>query len=195
MSREEERDLLERCRAGESTAYEPIVRAYEGRLYGFFYRLTGDVDEARDLTQDTFIRAYRRIHLYSPDRPLVPWLLSIARNLHVDRLRSRNGRENDRVWTSRPLDILPDPGPAPDRAAIEGEIREMLWNALNTLGPLHREILILKDIEDLDYREIAAILNIPPGTVASRLHNARVALRDSLNARTRDHDRDLPVCA
>jgi len=180
MNRDEERSLLERCQAGESEAYEPIVRALEGRLFRYFYGLIRDTDEARDLTQDTFIRAYYRLHLYCTDRPLVPWLFMIARNLHVDRLRSRNGRDRESTRTSQPLSMLPDPGPAPDRASIEGETSEHLREALNRLGRLHREILILKDIEELSYREIATILKIAPGTIASRLYNARAALRNIL---------------
>ncbi len=117
MNRDEERSLLERCQAGEGEAYEPIVRALEGRLFRYFYGLPRDTDEARDLTQDTFIRAYYRLHLYCTDRPLVPWLFMIARNLHVDRLRSRNGRDRESTRTSQLLPMLPDPGPAPDRAA------------------------------------------------------------------------------
>ncbi len=191
MSREEERALLERCRAGDREAYEPIVRATERRLYGYLHQLTGDPEEARDLTQDTFVRVYTRLHRYRSERPLVPWLFAIARNLYLDDRRRRNGRNGEHHLTSLPLAVLPDPGPAPDQAAIEREDRARLWQALNELSPAHREILVLKDIEGLEYREIASILNVPPGTVGSRVHAARRALRELLT-RT---GFGLPVCA
>jgi len=175
-----ERELLLKCRAGDAEAYEPIVRAYEGRLYGLALGLVHNSEDARDLVQDAFVRAFRSLDLYDADRSFVTWLMSVCRNLCIDFLRRRRfSRSLDGGDDETPPQIA-DPGAVTDRPVLAAETRSLVWDALSRLDDDHREVLILKDMQELGYGEIAQILNIPQGTVASRVYYARRSLRDEL---------------
>jgi RNA polymerase sigma-70 factor (ECF subfamily) len=185
MSRDEERTLLLRCRGGESAAFAPLVRAYESRIQRFLYALVGDHEEARDLTQDAFVRAWRKLDRYDPERPFLPWLTTIARRLGVELLRTRRRR---RRWVvsnppasdpDRPLLETVDPH-LPDRDVMSRELNDRLQHALDGLSPALRETVVLKDVLDLSYDEVAALQAIPRGTVASRVYHARRALVEVL---------------
>jgi RNA polymerase sigma-70 factor (ECF subfamily) len=177
MSRDEERALLLRCRAGEGDAYGPVVRAYEGRIFRLVRALIGDDEEARDLTQDAFVRAWRRLDRLDPERPFLPWLTAIARNLTLEALRTRR---RHRRW------LLPGTGERVLAESCSGEdpsrrvetaerMRQLQW-ALDRLSPVMREAVVLKDVLELAYEEVAAMQGVPRGTVASRVHHARRAL-------------------
>ncbi|MCK4771741.1 MAG: sigma-70 family RNA polymerase sigma factor [Candidatus Latescibacteria bacterium] len=182
MFAEVERELLHKCRAGDWKAYEPIVRAYEGRLYGVALSLVRNTEDARDLVQDTFVRAFKSMDLYDPERPFLGWVLSVCRNICIDFLRRRRfGRSLEGDQDEKPLQIS-DPGAQTDRSLLDKETRSLIWKALGQLSDEHREVLVLKDMQDLEYGEIAEILNIPQGTVASRAYYARQALRETLES-------------
>jgi RNA polymerase sigma-70 factor (ECF subfamily) len=187
LEENKERELLERCKSGESSAYEPIVKVYEHRVFSFLYHLMGNSEDARDLTQETFIRAYRRINQYKPDKPFLNWLMTIARNIRIDFLR----RSSSRIHHERPCENLGESitgeSISPDQHAILNERKEMIWAALDRLKPQDREVVILKDILELKYAEIAQIMGIPQGTVASRIYYARSMLRQIITADTESH--------
>lgn len=177
---QEERAILERCLSGDHTAFEYLVKENEGRVFGLLYSLTGNAEEARDLTQDTFIRIYRRLHLYDPQKSFRGWLFTIARNIYRDSVRRRKKTLSlEQLWEDGPF-TPQDPEADVERSAIEKERCGLVWEALHRLNLEQREILILKDISDMSYAEIAGILNVPEGTVASRVFYARQALRKSI---------------
>ena len=177
---EVERELLRKCRAGDWDAYEPIVRAYESRVYGLALGLVRNPEDARDLTQDALVRGFQAMNLYDPDRPFLGWLLGICRNLCIDFLRRRRPHVHiDDTRDGQQMQVS-DPRARTDRSIINSETRELIWKALGDISDEHREVLVLKDIQDLEYGEIARILNIPQGTVASRVYYARRALREVL---------------
>ena len=180
MSEAVERELLLRCRAGDHSAYEPIVRALEPRVFAFAMGMLGNEEDARDLAQDAFIRAYQQLDRFDADRPFSAWLIGICRHLCLDHLRRK-----------RPTVRIDEPGGGgitepvdhkarTDRRAELGELRNLIRRGLLRLEPEQREVIVLKDIEGLPYQEIARVLGIPPGTVASRVYYARRALRGVL---------------
>jgi len=171
-----DREAVERCRAGESEAFEIVLRRYERRVFGLLYTLTSDPELARDLTQETFIRAWRKLDLFDPARSLPTWLFTIARNLLCD-YRRRRAPITLRLGEEAGELSLPDPGPAPDAALHAGGLRCLVREALAGLPASQREVLVLKDIQELDYAAVADILGVPRGTIASRVHHARQALR------------------
>jgi len=158
-------------------AFEKVVKQNERYLFSLLYSLTGNADEALDLTQETFIRVYRRLHLYDPDRPFKNWLLTIARNLYKDSLRKKRITVSlDKLTEEKSL-FLRDPQADTERSTIEGETRSFIRVAMQMLNPEEREVLVLKDMSGMNYSEIARLLNIPAGTVASRVYYARRSLR------------------
>jgi RNA polymerase sigma-70 factor (ECF subfamily) len=185
MSRDEERDLLLRCQRGESDAFAPLVRAYEGRIQRLLYALVGDHEEARDLAQDTFVRAWRRLDRYDPERPFLPWLTTIARRLGMELLRTRCRRRRWIVPITRMMDGDPVLREAvdlrtPDRETAGRELGDRLQKALDGLSPVLRETVVLKDVLELSYDEVADMMDVPRGTVASRVYHARRALAEEL---------------
>jgi RNA polymerase sigma-70 factor (ECF subfamily) len=170
-------ELLRRCRAGESRFYEPLVRAYEGRALRAAISLLGDPDDARDAVQDAFIRAYQALGQFDLERPFAPWFFRILRNTCADRLRRRKPRfELSALERTIPAGAGSDVERNHERTAA----RALLWRGLERIGAEHREVLVLKEIDGFSYAELAEILEIPEGTVASRLYHARRALRDAL---------------
>jgi len=178
MDRGTEQALLDRSRSGEGVAFEPIVREYEAPLLRLLYQISGDAEEAQDLAQETFLRAWRALATYDSARSFRNWLFAVARNLHRDLYRHRRTVPSPVAFAAEQTAQLPDPRLSPEGALIVKERRERVWRALDRLNPRDRQILVLKEIEDLRYGEIAKILEIPEGTVASRIYHARRALKE-----------------
>lgn len=178
----DDRQLIEASLAGETEAFGVLVQRYQDRLYPTLLRLTGSAEDASDLLQDAFLRAFERLDRYQGGSSFYTWIYRIAVNLALSDRRRR------RV-AARALSIIRAERPEPDRdpsqidptLPIERAEREnQIQQALNRLSEEHRTIVVLKDLDGLRYEEIAEILQIPIGTVRSRLHRARESLRDHL---------------
>jgi RNA polymerase sigma-70 factor (ECF subfamily) len=178
--------LVSRCQAGDNAAWEELVRQYHRRIYSICYRFTGSGDEAEDLTQDVFIRVYRTLGSYDTSRAtFMTWVATLARNLLVDHFRkSKYDRKTDSLDFTPGDDTdavalaerLSDPSAGPDSHLASRETREMVHQALQRISPELREAVILRDLQDMDYREIAVVLKVPEGTVKSRINRGRTEL-------------------
>lgn len=179
--------LLRRCLAGDAAAWEEIVQAYHRRIYNLCYRFAGSADDAQDLTQEVFIKMYRTLSSYDVERgAFLTWVSSVTRNLLVDHFRKgKHDRMTDSLDASsipdqedspRLADQLETKTPAPDAGVQSREAQEMVHNALQKLSPELREAVILRDLQDMDYREIAVVLKVPEGTVKSRINRGRAEL-------------------
>ena len=187
--------LVRKCLTGDSRAWEEIVRLHQRRIYNLCYRFTGSPDNAQDLTQDVFIRVYRTLASYDVEKgAFTTWLTTLTRNLLVDHFRrSRQDRvtdsmdaglreEDDSLSLS---DRLEDHSPSPDDRLASKETQKMVQAALARLSPDLREAVILRDLQDMDYREIAQTLNVPEGTVKSRINRGRMELARLLSRNKR----------
>lgn len=171
-TRADEADLA-RARAGDTTAFAALVRRHQDRVFGFILRMLDARDEAMELTQDVFVRAWQALPGWRPEARFSTWLLQIARNAALDQLRRR------RVVQFAPLDDgmdVADTAPGPEARYASRQRQALLENALQQIAAEHREILLLREIENLSYGELAAVLGIAEGTVKSRLARARAAL-------------------
>ena len=182
MQPELERELIRKCKAGDPRFYEPLVRAYEPVGLRLAVAMMGNKEDAQDALQEAFIKTYDTLNRFDLRRPFGPWFFQILRNQCRDMLRSRKAR-----FKVEALDEKLEQRPAnaawgPERTRQRNAARELLWRGLERIGTEHREILVLKELEGFRYTEIAQILEIPEGTVASRLYHARHALRDVLQA-------------
>jgi RNA polymerase sigma-70 factor, ECF subfamily len=187
-----EAQFIERLRAGEAAAFNRLVEDRSGEIYGLLYRLTEDPEEARDLTQETFLRAFQSISRFRGEADLKTWLYRIAINQARNRWRWwRRRRRADTVSleTSESADGFPiglrladNTQADPEQAALQRERESSLRKALRSLGSSYREAVILRDIEGLSYEEIAATLEISLGTVKSRLARGRLELRRKLES-------------
>jgi len=162
---------------GDPSAFGRIVKMTMKQAYAVALSFVGNADDAKDISQEAFIHAHRARSRYDPDREFFPWLYTIIRNLCLNFLKKR------KVQTNLSLDALelkPSRDPNPQEQVIVSEKREMVWKALFELTPEHREVIILKDINGYSYAEIAGILDVPIGTVMSRLYYAREKLYEVL---------------
>jgi len=176
--------LIGQVLSGDSAAFGEIVERHEDRLYNTIYRLVGSADDARDLLQDTFVKAYEKLDDFRGGSSLYTWLFRIAVNTSLSHRRRRKW-----VQMGAPAgDDDANPGNAvADTAAVDpadpliaAETETLVQEAINSLDDEHRTVVVLRDIQHCDYHEIADILDVPPGTVKSRLHRARMMLRDRL---------------
>jgi RNA polymerase sigma-70 factor (ECF subfamily) len=176
--------IVERCLSGDAAAWEELVRLHTRRVYGLCYRFTGREAEAQDLTQDVFLRVFRALGSFrSTEGSFTTWLARLTRNLLIDHYRrTRNERVTDsieeqlpRIEGGRTGDGVSAPK-RPDSAVAGREASELLQGALGKLSPELRETIILRDLQEMEYREIAEVLAIPEGTVKSRLNRGRAEL-------------------
>jgi RNA polymerase sigma-70 factor (ECF subfamily) len=182
-------DLLVRFCRGETEAFGLLVRRYERELYGYLRRYLGDGSLAEDVFQNTFLQLYIKSAQYEPGRPVRPWLYTMATHQAIDALR-RNGRhqavsleqrreEPGEGESTTLLEMIETRGPGPLDQASEQERRERVRASVDRLPDFLRQVLILAYYQGLKYREIAEILEIPVGTVKSRLHAALVKLQEA----------------
>lgn len=177
----EERTVLARAARGDKAAFGELVKAHQRRAYAAAYALVGNRDDAIDLAQDAFVRAYRAMGRFDTKMPFYPWLHRIVRNTCLNHLKRRNRRGE----TS--LDALMEEGYDAESGGLDPvesaeavDLRDRIRAAMATLTPQQQEILRLRHMVELSYTEIADCLQIPIGTVMSRLHAARKALKDAL---------------
>ena len=170
------RDLLQRCRDGDELAWEVLVRQHQGRVCAITYGYTGDQEEAGDLAQDIFVRVYQNLEsCQDPDRFLF-WLTRIARNACIDYLRRRQVRPPRQDIPAEEMAGLSDGRPGPEDDWVRSRRQKMVYEALQQLSSINREIILLKDIQDLPLEEISTMLDLPLGTVKSRSSRARLEL-------------------
>lgn len=178
-----EATLVELARRGDAEAREELARRVRGPAYVLALQLLGDPDDARDVAQDALLRLFQTFSRFDPERPLRPWLARIVRNRVYDVRRRRRARPavslDSLVEDGFPESTTPELGP--DDRFARRQLQRRIWSALHELTDAHREILVLRDYQDLSYAEIASVLQIPLGTVMSRLHAARRSLRRELS--------------
>ncbi len=177
----DERALIQRCIAGDATAFEPLVEKYRQRVWRLAYQVLHDREEAWDVAQEAFVRAFHSLPSFRGQSAFYTWLFRITVNVATDRHRQRGAQARafgpERVSEEEWARTTPDPGGGPEQQAARKEQRERIRSALDALPPKARTIIMLSDVEGLSYREIAEVLNCPIGTVMSRLHNARKRLK------------------
>ncbi len=173
--------LVERCRHGDQLAWEALVRQFQGRVYGLSYHYLRDAEEARDATQEVFIRVYRRLDTFTGEG-FLPWLLQLSRNCCVDRLRRLKARPplTDLPCESGPA--LPDSRPGPEEAWLTDSRKRLVHRARGEMSENNREMILLKEIQGLNFREISEMLGLPIGTVKSRSNRARLELAQKVLA-------------
>ncbi len=170
----DERDLITRSCAGDLEAFESLVRAHQAPIYNLAYRLTGNREDATDAAQDAFVRAYQALPRFRQDAAFGTWLYRIATNAALDLVRRRPAVP--------PVELTANHR-APDDPEVEAQRREIhrrVHAALGHLPPEYRAAVVLRDLQGLDYEEIARVLQVPIGTVRSRLSRGRGALRAQL---------------
>lgn len=180
----DDRRLISECLQGRSAAFGELVRLYQDRLYNSIYRVVGDPDDASDVVQESFLSAYQSLNSFKGDAEFFTWLYRIAFNTAISLKRKQratiqmDGRAESSHLEPADVSAFHEPGSRMERTEEETILQE----ALNRLSPEHRAVLVLKDIEGQRYEEIADILDVPIGTIRSRLHRARVDLREILEA-------------
>jgi RNA polymerase sigma-70 factor (ECF subfamily) len=189
---ETDEDLLLRFSRGQSAAFGELVRRYERELYGYLRRYLGDASLAEDVFQNTFLQLYLKSNQYEPGRPVRPWLYTIATHQAIDALRRNNRHQAVSLEQARAepsengpgslMDTLESHSAGPLELVAEDERRERIRASVERLPEFLRQVLILAYYQGLKYREIADILDIPVGTVKSRLHAALVKLQEAWSA-------------
>ncbi|HET7100062.1 MAG TPA: RNA polymerase sigma factor [Terriglobia bacterium] len=170
-------ELIKRCLRGEDTAWEALLQAHTPKIYSLSYRFTGRSDDAEDLTQEVFIKVFQTLKSYDPLRSkFATWVNRIARNHLVDHYRrTRSARVTSTLDESLPIADGSSRG-HPASQVESRERTERLQAGLSKLSPDLREAVILRDLQDMDYAEIAQVLEVPEGTVKSRINRGRLEL-------------------
>jgi len=175
---ESEATLLSRCRAGDRDAFGVLVRRHAGRAIGSAYAFLRNHADALDVSQDAFVRAWRSIRRFEGRSGFYTWYATILRNLCLDHIKRRRRRDESPLPEGEPADPADDPGP--ELLAERNERAQRVWRAVLDLPIKHREVIVMHHFQEMSYKQIAAALSIPIGTVMSRLHAARKVLREAL---------------
>ncbi len=185
-----ERAAIEAARNGDRAAFGGLVRAYQRRAYAAAYSFVSNRDDALDLSQDAFARAFRAMPRFDTEMPFYPWLYRIIKNLCLNHLKKK--RRHGETSLDAMMDHGYDPrdrGKNPVCHAELGDLKQAIREAMAGLSTDHQEILRLRHFRELSYAEIAEQLAIPQGTVMSRLHGARKALRKNIEKCEAEHPR------
>jgi RNA polymerase sigma-70 factor (ECF subfamily) len=187
----EDAQLIERVKAGQTEAYGELVRKYQDRVFNTCWRVCGHLEDARDLTQDAFLKAFESLGTFRQQSGFYTWIFRVAVNLALSHRRSAKRRHATSLDLSSEVSGTQAAGLAqrigqstesddPAGLASDAELQSSVARALHSLDDDYRAVVVLRDIEGFDYHEIGEVLGIPPGTVKSRLHRARMALREAI---------------
>jgi RNA polymerase sigma factor (sigma-70 family) len=185
----EDAELIRRCLAGDQKACRDLVLRYQRQVFSVLMRVVRSPQDAEDLTQDTFVRMFRALDRYDPERPFTAWLFTIATRLGIDHLRRRRVKTVSLTVSEpgsteeRTIDVL-DPGLQPDEMASHAEEEVRAKDLIDSLPEHYRIVVVLRHQQDLSYEEIAEALNMPLGTVKARIHRARALLKDRLEGQS-----------
>jgi len=178
--------LVQKCQQGDVEAFEVILKMYEKRIYNFAYRMLGDKEDAMDITQEVFIKAYKSVNAFKGNSSFSTWLFKIAKNVCIDYLR-KNGKVRifslDKTIKMDGGEIkkeTPDTSNLPEEIVKRKEIQHVVHQAIARLPEKYKEAIILRDLQDFSYKEIADILNCNIGTVKSRISRGRKELKNIL---------------
>lgn len=171
-----DRELVQRHVNGDPEAFPAIVAAHEKRVYSVAYRMVGNSEDARDVSQDVFINAFRALPRFRVDAPLSVWFYRSTVNASISLLRKRRPV----VSIDESVVGIPDLRRSPDDLAMAATLGDAVRDAIELLPDDYRMVIVLRDLEDLDYQQIADILEVPIGTVRSRIHRGRAILADML---------------
>ena len=185
---DQERLVLDAIRSGQSTRFEELVLAYQNRLFAAMLAVLGNRQDAEDVTQEAFTKAFLKLNAFQAKSSFFTWLHRIAFNLAIDlRRRDARSRSIGRVSMETASDELRSAEPLPLDATEQNETQQKIYSALAMIDPERRSVITLRDLQGMDYSEIAQVLEIPIGTVRSRLHRARLELRDLLSEYIQPH--------
>jgi RNA polymerase sigma-70 factor (ECF subfamily) len=177
----EEMELVGRAREGDAAAFGALVRLYQDRVYNVAFRLVGNADDAADVAQEAFLAAYEGLSRFRAESALYTWLYRIVVNKALNQRRSKAARpEFSGGDDPSPLETAAAFSPTPDQEAEDKERAAMVQRAIRRLPRDLRTAVVLRDIEGLEYEQMAEVLEIPLGTVKSRLHRGRLELRETL---------------
>lgn len=186
-----ERRLVRRLKQGDERAFQELVETYQDRVFTLVFRVMGNRQEAEDVAQDVFFSVYRAMHRFRGDARLYTWIYRIAINACNSRLKYLKGRSLDRQKSidANSPELSPEQSagpqsavPGPEAMAQGNRLQQAIARELGKLDPDHRQVLVLRDIQGLTYEDIAKITGLAEGTVKSRLHRARIALKSRLKA-------------
>ena len=184
----DDQDLVAAAQKGDMQAFDELVTRHRSRIFAMIRNMTHNEAEAWDLSQEVFIKAWKALPKFQARARFSTWLFRIAHNLVCDWARKRKiesaGELNDEIFTSESIDAAstttPNTAARPDEALAGGELRIKIENALAKLSDDHRQVVVLKDVQGLAYKEIAEVMDCSIGTVMSRLHHARKKLQSML---------------
>ena len=174
--------LVERCRQGDDLAWEALVRSCQARVFAVAYHYMRNAEEARDMAQEIFVRIYQRLDSFQGGDGFLPWMMRLARNACIDRLRMLRARPPASDLPVEDGPQIADGGPDPEESSEARERTRLLYRALDQMSERNRELILLKEIQELKLEEIASLLALPLGTVKSRSSRARVELALKLRA-------------
>lgn len=192
---EEEIAVMERCRRGSKEAFESVVRRYMKDAYFIALGLVGNREDALDISQEAFIRAYCNMSRFNPRWGFFPWFYQILRNLcfnHLRKRRAEQGRSLEEFGGREPITDANDRF-APEAVAERNETKDRVWKAIGKLDDKHREVIILRHFQHLSYEQIAKNLFCNKGTVMSRLYYAHKKLKEILDSEKGGHRNELPT--
>lgn len=181
--------LVRQCLKGDLTAFEPLVVKYQDRIYNLCWRLCGDRQAAEDLTQDAFLKAFESLGQFRGQSGFFTWLYRIATNQALSYRRTERRQINvgsECQWSDIPNQAgrlhraVKEDSDQPDTLCEREEVRRLVWQAIQELDDEHRAAVVLRDMEGLDYAEMAQVLDVPVGTIKSRLHRGRMVIREKL---------------
>lgn len=183
MTTIDEQDLVARCRKGDDDAWRELVDRFGPKVYAISYHFTLKREDAEELSQEIFLKLFENLHRYDGGFPLVAWILSVSRNLCIDRYRRRKREKSFRFVSDEAVTTLLKSDDDPAGMAIKKERTQLLFAALSEIPEDLAEILILRDLNGLAYDEIGTALELPEGTVKSRLFRARAEVARKIRER------------
>lgn len=177
-------DLVQRCRSGDERAWGELVEKYGKKVYGIAYHLTFDRSEAEELTQDCFLKVWENLDRYEPsEASLLAWIAALSRNLCIDHYRKRRREKGFRFVSDDAVSAMLSGSDDPEADSVRRQRLRLLLDAIGDLPDELAQVVMLRDLDGLDYKEIGSFLSLPDGTVKSRLNRARIELARTIRER------------